>query len=786
MSFLNNAKSIKQKSLLFTWIIYHSVILLLFLIMLLAKKPFSISADLTNILPKTFSEESINKADQMLTASTSSNIFILVSNKDFSKAKEIADKVYTSLGSSPYFDSITLYNDDNSIDEALNFIFQNRWNLLDSQDIETLQSEGASYFSDQALTQIFGGITMTSLDNLEEDPYLLTEVELKNYLSKIQQSGIGMTAVDGVLAQQQDGLWYVMIRGVLNKKGAAMASKKNGITQIYNTCALYENEDTQFIFSGTPFHSHESSNSAAKEILLITIISLLCILTILFIVFKSPIPIVCSFLAISVSILTAFAGTLSLFKTVHVIAFVFGTSLIGSCIDYSLHYFIHWACNAELKTGTDIRNYIFKGLFFAIISSCLCFAILLFAPFTLLKQISTFCLLGLTSSYLTTICIYPFIKLPAEEKRKPSFYGFTKLYEDKKIQNIKKFIPVVLFVFSISTILICHKEVRVKNNISGLYNMKGRLLSDEILAAKIIQYSPTGWFILRANSEEELLQKEEQLSKQYEALNTPAGYICTSLFVPSKKTQQESRAAVKILLDNVEDHFAVLGFEEDSAEITRQSFIQSENDFITPYNCPEIISSAIQNCWLGNINGQYYSIFIPSKIYDEAPLRNLVQDSSDIYFINKSTDISKDLDKLTYLILIFFAVSFVILFITIKFFYTWKESLRIISVPLFILLMIFAIFGLCKIKLEFFSITGIVLVFGLGIDYIIYVIENNHKALSKGRELESFAILLSFVTTIISFGCLALSSFQPVHLIGLSICVGLSTAYLSSVSGRGA
>ena len=46
--------------------------------------------------------------------------------------------------------------------------------------------------------------------------------------------------------------------------------------------------------------------------------------------------------------------------------------------------------------------------------------------------------------------------------------------------------------------------------------------------------------------------------------------------------------------------------------------------------------------------------------------------------------------------------------------------------------------------------------------------------------LEPFATMVSFVTTIISFGALALSSFKPVHLIGLSIFIGLATAYISS------
>ena len=128
------------------------------------------------------------------------------------------------------------------------------------------------------------------------------------------------------------------------------------------------------------------------------------------------------------------------------------------------------------------------------------------------------------------------------------------------------------------------------------------------------------------------------------------------------------------------------------------------------------------------------------------------------------------------MVLKFFIVAYVLMFIMLKFFYTWKQALKIISVPFLIILVVVAVFAACKINLEFFSVTGLILVFGLGLDYIIYMMENEKKK----TILEPFATLVSFVTTIISFGALALSSFKPVHLIGLSIFIGLATAYISS------
>ena len=136
------------------------------------------------------------------------------------------------------------------------------------------------------------------------------------------------------------------------------------------------------------------------------------------------------------------------------------------------------------------------------------------------------------------------------------------------------------------------------------------------------------------------------------------------------------------------------------------------------------------------------------------------------------------------MVLKFFVVAYILMFIMLRFFYSWKQALKIISVPILIILVVVAVFAICKIDLEFFSITGLILVFGLGLDYIIYMMENEKRRKSgeslSESILEPFATMVSFLTTIISFGALALSMFKPVHLIGLSIFIGLATAYVSS------
>ena len=778
--------NLSQKKLLVTWILYHSAVALFFLISLLIfRGKIGIDSDLFNMVPKSISMASVKKADDKMMSVTSQNVFVLVADEDFDKAKGVAEAVYAELKDSRNFESISLYNDVSAMGEITGFLYKYRSYLIDEETADKIlnDQDAAEDFAMEALSKAYGGFTMLPLDDIDTDPFLLTEYHLQNYLTSLQNAGTAMSVKDGVLASKFEDKWYIMIRGVLSPAGSKLASKNNAITEIYKACDKFP--EATFVFSGTPFHSHESSNSASREISIIATVSMLAVIILLIFIFRSVRPLVYSVGSIMISLGVAVLATLAVFHKMHVITLIFGTSLIGSCIDYSLHFFTHWAANKELKSSVEIRNHIFSGLLMAIISTGICFAILLLAPFTILKQMSFFCLTGLISSFLTTIAIYPYIKLP-EERGNVRFTGaFTKLIYRMQQKWVGRLVIILLFAFSIISIAVFHKNVRVKNNLLTLYDMKGRLLQDEITASQVIQYSPGGWFIVGGETEEQALENEEKLRRKFEEMTGgQVGYVSTSSFVPSMAVQEKSREAYKKLLEYYGyEELLNLGFEEAEARDYIMSLMAdysfSKDDYVSfeNGNVPDFIESAISSVWLGKVDGKYFTVLLPTKVTDYANYRSLVEQDDNVYFISKSQDISADLDSLTKMILKFFVVAYILMFIMLRFFYSWKQALKIISVPLLIILVVVAVFAAGKIDMEFFSVTGLILVFGLGLDYIIYMMENEKK---NNSILEPFATMVSFVTTIISFGALALSSFKPVHLIGLSIFIGLATAYISS------
>ena len=777
------------------WLFFHFVILLSFLVSLFFSPKITFSTSLFDILPPSSSLREVQKADSALAEKTSRAVTILVKSDSFESAKSAAEKLYFSYVGSDgnvnpnYFDSLSLYVDSDSVSEMLAWLHENRFFLLDEETRALLEEGNASQIAEDALMTVYGAFSFSDLSTIDEDPFLLSERSLRHFLEDGAVSATSMALRDNVLSCEKDGAFFVLIRGTVSKKGAALASKKSTVRNLYSDCEILkeaQNDNLDFIFSGVPFHSYESSTSAQAQISVISTVSLILIVLVFLWIFRSFLPALVSAFAVTFSCGMGFVSTLLFFRGIHVLTFVFGTTLIGTCLDYSIHYFVNWKANPDCDSGAAVRKHIFRGITLGFISTEICFAALFFAPFPLLKQVSVFLFFGLATAYLSVVALYPILPMPSKKE--------SKLASIPNLFTKCRFIPLLLVIFSIIIIGINYRSFRIQNNIQELYSMSQNMLQNEITSAQLLNTGSSGWyFILKADSEEALLQKNEELSNfltksvDEKKLGT---FLSLSQFIPSEKKQAENYHAAEKLLLLAGDQYDALGLAESPLETEKfvtdyiNSYRSLENSFIhlNGSHLPSAIREAISNLWIGEIDGSYYSCLLPlhAKGEEEQFFREFAAQTDGVFFVNKVKDISSQLDILSKSMILTLALAFVFVLGILFFCYRPKLVLKIAAIPLIVTLVTTAILILCKIHLSFFPVTALVLVFGLGLDYIIYAIEGSQKTESENSSLTTFAILLSFVTTALSFGALAISTFPPVHMLGLTVFVGLSTAVLSA------
>jgi predicted exporter len=765
-----------NKNLPFLWLFVHGGLFLAFGISLLIK-PVQFNANLIDIIPASETLKSASKADVILGEKTSRQIVILSSSLDFSAARSGAKQLFEALEKDSKFESLSLYVDETYISRITRYLYDYRFMLLDRETIDGIEND-PSLLAEDAIAAVYSPFTLTPLDNLAGDPFLLAKKSMQRFLASAMQSG-NLSPRDDVLTAQAGEDWYVMLRGSLASKGMELDSRENAVKLIYEKCDLIKenNPGIEFFYSGVPFHSYESSSNAQREISAISTVSILIILALFILIFRHPIPVLGSLIAAVLSVLSGLTGVLLFFREVHVLSFVFGTTLIGTCVDYSIHFFVYRINNHD---GQMVRSLIFRGIAMSFTSTIICFTAFLFAPFSILKQFSVFCLIGLLSSFLTVICIFPVMR---GGKRKITFPSFHFLNKFSPLQ-LKCFRTIVLsgfFSLFIITLFINRHLIKVENSLGSLYSMTEKLLESEKTQSKVLNYGSTGWyFIVSGKDAQQLLQNEEKLCAVLDdeiALGNLGSYMAVSSFYPSMRKQNASYSAAEKLLPLAAAQFEAFGFDAQAAENYEKEFKTSYDRHLVPGG-GDFPAGITANLWIGESGGNYYSCVLPLHAENEGNFRKIADGIDNVFFVNKVKDTGIELDRLTLNMMFLFLASFIVIFIIIRFFYSWKHTLKILLIPVLIILSVLTVLSCLKIPLNFFVMVGLFLVFALGLDYIFYIVESEKH--HENRAETPFAIFLSFITTALAFGALVLSSFIPAHIFGASVFSGICAAYIFS------
>ena len=776
------------------WLALHAALFLALALCFVCGRGFFVNTNLFDILPESSSMKEVGRADKVLTQRSARQFFVLASSKDYDSAKNAAALLVQQLQAADpqnvFLESVSMEGGSVPLEKIFDYYYQNRFLLLDGDTIQKINSpDGVEELKEEAAQKAFGAFSLSPLEFLEGDPFFLVDIELQRLVDALSKTGTSFSA-------EYEGDNYVMVRGALTQKGAGVTSKKNGVNLIYDCAnkvaarfgqdgvsagaAHSGQEQVSFIFSGSPFHSQKSAASAQRQVAVISALSMLAVIVLLLLVFKSARPLLYSVGAITLSAAFGFAAELLAFGEIHILTFVFGTTLIGTCLDYSLHFWTRAALAQDQTDGTEVRNKIFKGLSLSFASTELCYLTMLLAPFALLKQISVFCFAGILSAFLTSLLFYPTLALP---KNKMTFAGIKEI----KVGAAAKKVFVLAAAGTFLALAIFFRgNLRLDNDLRKFYTMSGKLLEDEKLFASVTNRRNGFWYyIVRGQSPEELLQNEEAfcalLKKEADGGNINS-YLATSQFVPSKKSKERSLEASAKLMRDAGDLLEIYGYPKNdfAAELREaQELLASGGDLI-----PEHLQKELGALWLGKIGQEYFSaIFVSggdaerlkslaaSGADDSAKAKDGPAGAQNVFFINKVSDIAFELNRLTKIMLALLALSFALLMVGLAFFYKPKVLAKIAAVPLLVLLCEAAVIAVFKIPLGFFAVTGIILVFGLGLDYIIYTVE------SGGDNANSVAVLLSFATTALSFGAIALSSFMPVHIFGTVVFAGLVAAW---------
>src|SRR5204862_910631 len=113
---------------------------------------------------------------------------------------------------------------------------------------------------------------------------------------------------------------------------------KNAIDQA-SAKALAVAPEVRILRAGVPLHAEAAAVRASWEINTIGWGSLLAVIALMWLAFRSLRPVLLVSLSLLIGTASAVAVTVLVFGKIHLLTLVFGASLVGVAEDYGIHYF---------------------------------------------------------------------------------------------------------------------------------------------------------------------------------------------------------------------------------------------------------------------------------------------------------------------------------------------------------------------------------------------------------------------------------------------------------------
>jgi predicted exporter len=106
-----------------------------------------------------------------------------------------------------------------------------------------------------------------------------------------------------------------------------------------------------------------------------------------------------------------------------------------------------------------------------------------------------------------------------------------------------------------------------------------------------------------------------------------------------------------------------------------------------------------------------------------------------------------------------------------------RAGLRLALVPAGALLLAFAALHLLGERISVFHLTAALLLAGVGLDYALFMSRMTQDDADEAARALG-AVVTCMVTTLLTFGLLALCRTPVLHAMGLTVCLGVAAAFL--------
>lgn len=548
------------------------------------------------------------------------------------------------------------------------------------------------------------------------------------------------TVRDEVLWAESDGLQHVLVSFALPASSAFdIKSLPETLGPILETCRRLNagSKEAKITVSGVPVHTLETSSRCESQIAYLSIFSLLVIFLLALKVLKTPRNLILVALNLLSAASAGFLAVNCLFDTVHLVALVFGTTLIGLAVDYSFHTLLAAAGNAD-----KVRRNLFKSFLTTVVS----LLPLAFSDLPALVQTAVFLTAGLAASFLANYAIlFRPDRFPAAGAVVAPARWMVAIERSKAAWWI---LPVMSLV-ALGGVF-CSG---FRTEPGDLHRPSDELAGAERRIAELSGIEPgAGMAVVRGATLEEILQTEERCFP---------GSVCLSKFVPSlEKRRRDFSVVIKDFAGkNASSLVRSLGL----ADYTFPPALPPVE--IKPGDIPESIASR----FLFKDGEVGLMTLVPSVSAEAASA--IPAGEQAVRFYAPRTVLTRLIDAHSRRSVKLLLMSFALLAAMLAVFYRFRAVLIVLPSVLAVTSM-FAFVTFVHGHVNFFHLLAAFMITGMALDYTIFLAADFRSALKS--------VVCSLLTSFAGFGALAFVSLPVVSSFGIAFAFALPASFLAA------
>jgi predicted exporter len=365
-----------------------------------------IGADLSAFLPKSPDVRQRVLIEQLQSGVASRTLMLGIEGGSVEQRATVSRAVAKSMRESQLFDLVQ-NGDVSDWSDAGTWVFEHRYQLSPGVTPGQFTVAGLRDAINETLSMLGTPAGNVIKPLLDRDPTGETQ-------------RIAMELVPASAPRSEDGVWMsrsaprALMIATTRAAGSDLDAQAVAIARVnaaYEAVARGMGADApKLLLSGPPVFSVMSRDKIKTEAIHLAVVGGIVMGGLLLLAFASPRALVIAFLPVATGVVVGTASVSLVFGSVHGLTLGFGSTLIGETVDYAIYYLIQARGAAVAGTGWQRwRDLNWPTVRLGLLTSVCGFAALVFSGFPGLAQLGVFSIAGLVSAALATRYVLPML-----------------------------------------------------------------------------------------------------------------------------------------------------------------------------------------------------------------------------------------------------------------------------------------------------------------------------------------------------------------------------------------